>query len=190
MMAIAFFIYACIVLSLIWARVRFFTVNSGNHRMVALIYDVLVAIQIIFTLVLLLTEGGKSLPHMAAIICLYFIALSLFWWSIFTAKSLDFAFSEKAGSIITSGPFGVVRHPFYTAYIIVWLSSALLFNSPILWITLILLTSFYFFSAKKEERVIMSSGYSEEYRKYIQNVGMFLPRMRNGSAKIQDSDEG
>lgn len=190
MMAMALFIYVCIVISLIWARIKFFTVNSGNHRIFALIYDFSVAMQIIFTLVLMQTSGGKSLPHVAAIICLYLIALSLFWWSICTAKSLDFAFSEKVSNIITSGPFRIVRHPFYTSYIIIWLSSALLFNSPILWITLILLTSFYFFSAKKEERVIMSSGYSEEYGKYIQNVGMFLPRMKNGSAKIQDSDKG
>jgi protein-S-isoprenylcysteine O-methyltransferase Ste14 len=190
MMAIALFIYTCIVLSFIWARIWFFNVNSGTHRLFAFFYDVSVAIQMISTLIFMLTGDGKSWPHMAAIIFLYIMALSLFWWSLLTAKSLDFAFSEKVGNIVTSGPFGVVRHPFYSSYIIVWLSSALLFNSPILWITLLLLTSFYFVSARKEERVIMRSGYSEEYGKYIQNVGMFLPRMKNGSAKIQDFDEG
>lgn len=183
-------LYIAIVLSLIWARLQFFKMTSGTPRLSALAYDAMVATQIITTLLLMITTSGKYLPLVAASICLYALSLVLFWWSIFTAKSLDFAFSNEVGSIVTTGPFRIVRHPFYVSYILAWLGSTFLFNSLILWVTLGYLMVFYFLSARKEERVILKSVYSTEYRKYIQNVGMFLPRIKNGSDQIQDSDGG
>ena len=189
-MSISIVLYIAIVLSLIWARLRFFKMTSGTPRLSALLYDATVATQIITTLILMFTTSGKSLPLVAASIFLYALSLFLFWWSIFTAKKLDFAFSNEVGSIVTTGPFRIVRHPFYSSYILAWLSSTFLFNSLILWITLAYLIAFYFLSARKEEGVILKSVYSKEYRKYIQNVGMFLPRIKNGSDQVQDSDGG
>ncbi len=189
-MIISFVLYSAIVLSLIWARLRFFKMTSGTPRLSALLYDATVATQIVTTLVLMFTTSGKSLPLVAASICLYSLSLILFWWSIFTAKKLDFAFSNDVGNIVTTGPFRLVRHPFYVSYILAWLSSTFLFNSLILWITLLYLMAFYFLSARKEERVILKSVYSDEYRKYIQNVGMFLPGIKYGSDQVQDSNNG
>lgn len=189
-MSITIFLYIAIVLSLIWGRLRFFKMTSGTARLSALLYDATVATQVVTTLILMLTESGKSLPLVAASICLYSLSLVLFWWSVFTAKKLDFAFSNEVGSIVTTGPFRIVRHPFYASYILAWLSSTLLFNSLILWITLTYLIAFYFLSARKEEGVILKSVYSKEYRKYIQNVGMFLPRIKNGSDQVQSPDDG
>lgn len=189
-MIISFVLYSAIVLSLIWARLRFFKMTSGTPRLSALLYDATVATQIVTTLVLMFTTSGKSLPLVAASICLYSLSLILFWWSIFTAKKLDFAFSNDVGNIVTTGPFRLVRHPFYVSYILTWLSSTFLFNSLILWITLLYLMAFYFLSARKEERVILKSVYSDEYRKYIQNVGMFLPGIKYGSDQVQDSNNG
>ncbi len=189
-MMINLFVFVCIVLSLIWARFRFFKMTSGTPRLSALLYDATVATQIIVTIILMLTTSGKMLPLVAASFCLYAISFSLFWWSIFTAKQLDFAFSNEVGNIVTTGPYRIVRHPFYVSYILAWFSNTLLFNSLILWITLLYLIAFYVLSAKKEEGVILKSVYSDEYRKYIQNVGMFLPRMKqNGSNQVQDADQ-
>ena len=189
-MSISIFLYIAIVLSLIWARLRFFKMTSGTPRLSALLYDATVATQIITTLVLMFTTSGKFLPLLAASVCLYVLSLALFWWAILTAKNLDFAFSNEVGDIVTTGPFGIVRHPFYVSYILAWLASTFLFNSLILWITLAYLIAFYFLSARKEEKVILQSVYSKEYGKYIQNVGMFLPRIKNGSDQVQDSDGG
>lgn len=183
-------LYIAIVLSLLWARFRFFKMTSGTPRLSAIVYDATVATQIITTLVLMLTTSGNSLPLVAASIVLYALSLILFWWSIFTAKKLDFAFSNEVGSIVTTGPFRIVRHPFYSSYVLAWLGSTFLFNSLILWITLAYLIAFYFLSARKEEGVILKSVYSKEYKKYIQDVGMFLPRIKNGNDQVQGSDGG
>lgn len=190
MLSISVVLFLCIIASLVWARLRFFRMNSGTPRLGALLYDATVATQIIATLVYMATSSGKFLPLLPATICLHAFSLVLFWWAIFTAKGLDFAFSDKVGNIVTTGPFRFVRHPFYSSYILVWVGNTLLFNSLILWITLLYLMAFYFLSARKEERVILQSEQSSTYRKYIQNVGMFLPRIKNGNDQVQDSEQG
>jgi len=189
-MIISIVLYVCIVLSLIWGRLQFFKMTSGTPKLGALLYDAMVAVQIITTLFLMVTTSGNILPLVAASIFLYALSLAVFWWAIFTAKTLDFAFSNEVGSIVTTGPFKIVRHPFYTSYMLAWFASSLLFNSLLLWITLLYLVAFYYLSAKKEEGVILKSVYSKEYKNYVRNVGMFLPRIKNGSDKIQDSDGG
>lgn len=190
MMLISIILFSSIVASLIWARLRFFKMTSGTPRLSAIVYDATVATQIIATFVFMFTSSGNFLPLLAATIFLYGFSLLLFWWAIFTARNLDFAFSDKVGNIVTTGPFRFVRHPFYSSYILVWVGSTLLFNSLILWITLMYLMAFYFLSARKEERVILLSEHSSKYEKYIQNVGMFLPRIKNGNDQVQDSEQG
>ena len=190
MLFISFVLFSCIVVSLIWARLRFFKMTAGTPRLSALFYDATVAAQIITTLTFMATSSGRFLPLLPATIFLYALSLVLFWWAIVTARGLDFAFSDKVGNIVTKGTFRFVRHPFYSSYILVWLGSTLLFNSLILWITLGYLIAFYFLSARKEERVILQSEQSSTYKKYIKNVGMFLPRIKNGSDQVQDSEQG
>ncbi|MDT8427332.1 MAG: isoprenylcysteine carboxylmethyltransferase family protein [Pseudomonadales bacterium] len=171
-------LYLAIVASLIWGRFWFFKVSTGAPRLIVLGYDIAVSCQILLTLYLFFVTPESAWVRIALVTVLYLLSLVIFWWAIMTAKSLDFAFSERVGSIVTTGPFRIVRHPFYISYILVWLGSSLLFNSPILWITLFYLMTFYTLSAKKEEKVILKSVYSKEYEQYIQAVGMFLPRIK------------
>ena len=169
--------YITIIFSLIWGRFYFFKIN-GTSGFIAMLYDSAVTAQIVLTIYSMLTTEHVPVIFISVSTFVYFLSLSMFWWAVVTARSLDFAFSESVGDIVTTGPFKIVRHPFYTSYILVWFSSTLLFNSPYLWITLIFLVAFYYLSARKEEKVILKSAYSEEYEKYIQQVGMFLPRIK------------
>ncbi|HUH50403.1 MAG TPA: methyltransferase, partial [Mycoplana sp.] len=50
-------------------------------------------------------------------------ATVLFWWAISASRKarLRFAFDpDKPDSLVTIGPYRLVRHPFYTSYIIFW----------------------------------------------------------------------
>lgn len=50
-------------------------------------------------------------------------AMALFWWAISASRKarLRFAFDpDKPHSLVTIGPYRLVRHPFYTSYIIFW----------------------------------------------------------------------
>ncbi len=176
--AILILSYTLAVSSLVWARFTFFEVRSRQTKLSALAYDPIVVAHISATYYYLVKMGAAT--EVSAIIgsAIYILALLLFWWAINTAKSLNFAFGNFNGQIITSGPFRFVRHPFYVSYFFIWLTSTLLFNSVILWITLLYLVAFYVSSAKSEEKAILSSRQACEYQAYCQQVNMFLPRIK------------
>lgn len=178
LMWISVFLYLLIVVSLVWGRLFFFKMAGGTSRLLAFSYDISVISQMVLTVYGFVYLQGVSQTWAVLVPALYVLSLVIFWMSIVTAKSLDFAFSNSVGNIVTTGPFGVFRHPFYVSYLIAWWASTILFNSLPMWITALYLTAFYVVSARKEERTILGSIQSEQYQRYQQNVGMFLPRIK------------
>jgi protein-S-isoprenylcysteine O-methyltransferase Ste14 len=174
---IGLFLYLLIVISLIWGRIFFFRMSSGTPGLLAFSYDIAVAVQMVMTVYNFynVTDVTKLMSVLTPI--LYLLSLVIFWSSIVTAKSLDFAFSNKVGDIVTTGPFAIFRHPFYVSYLIAWWASTILFNSLAMWLTAFYLTAFYVISAKKEEKTILGSEQSVQYRVYQQKTGMFFPRI-------------
>lgn len=170
-------VYTAIVLSLIWARFRFFKINSAKSKMVSYFNDPAVFVQLIFTYWLLWSANSLSVIETAIAVVTYSCSLCLFWWAIRSAGSLDFASSGSKGEIITTGAFGFVRHPFYLSYLIVWFSSALLLNSIFLWLSCLVLVGVYMSSARAEEAGIVAGEQSAAYLAYRKKTGMLVPRI-------------
>jgi protein-S-isoprenylcysteine O-methyltransferase Ste14 len=78
--------------------------------------------------------------------------------------------------IYTDGPYARVRHPFYLAYCLGWLGTAVA-AGPIQWIPAILLIAWYYRTAREEERHFAASGLSAEYARYRERTGLILPRV-------------
>ncbi|MDO8909574.1 MAG: methyltransferase [Pseudohongiella sp.] len=175
---ISLFLYLLIVVSLIWGRLFFFKISGGTPKILAYSYDLAVVCQMLLTTYGFIYVTDVTKPYSFFVPILYLASLVIFWRSVVTAKSLDFAFSNKVGDIVTTGPFGIFRHPFYVSYLIAWWASTILFNSLLMWITALYLTAFYVISARKEERTILASAQAKQYQLYQQNVGMFLPRIK------------
>ena len=169
-------IYYTVVISYVWARLKYFRVDSSNSRKGSYIYDPIVAVQIFSTTYYFLTHQQYPLLLYFGANAAFLLSLFIFWWGIKTCHQLDFAFAGRVGKLITSGPFRLVRHPFYFSYIVTWGTSTFLFPSTLLWITLVTLVFFYIVAAIQEERSILNSKLSSEYSKYKKEVGMFLPR--------------
>ena len=169
-------IYGTLVLSYIWARLEYFSIQSRESRIRSYFYDPIVAIHVISTTYFFLTHVLHPLAHYMFASAAFFTSFLVFWWGIKTCNQLNFAFAGNVGKLITSGPFQIVRHPFYFSYIVTWATSTFLFPSIPLWITLMMLTYFYVLAAVKEENAILSSDLKSEYKKYIGEVGMFLPK--------------
>ncbi len=169
--------YTAIVYSLIWARFRFFKINNAKSKMISYFNDPAVFVQLIFTYGLLWSADSLTLIETAIAVTIYSFSLGLFWWAIRSAGELDFASSDSKGTIVTTGAFGFVRHPFYLSYIAIWLTSTILFNSIFLWISCLALIAVYLLSAKEEEKGIMSSALSSKYSTYRENVGMLFPKI-------------
>ena len=98
---------------------------------------------------------------------------------------MDFAYSERSGEIVTSGPYSIVRHPFYLSYSLTWIGSLIIFDSIYLWGSTGILILLYFFSARAEEAAVLKSENAEKYRQYKKRVGMFLPVPRFRHSKVE-----
>ncbi len=168
-------LYTAIILSLVWARFRFFKIKTKQSKLVSYLNDPAVLIQLVLTYGLLWQSEGISVTATVLVALCYMSSLSLFWWAIKTAGELDFASSEANGKILTTGAFGLVRHPFYLSYIVVWVSSSALFGSIYLWASCAVLIAIYFSSAKREEASILAGDHSSHYSKYMKTVSMFFP---------------
>jgi protein-S-isoprenylcysteine O-methyltransferase Ste14 len=104
------------------------------------------------------------------------LAEALFVWSMVSlgrqySPCYD-AFIPKA--LVTTGPYRYVRHPIYTANVVLLLGMSLLSGTLLLIPNLLLLGVGYYRAAVQEESYLSTN--LGEYRGYRQRTGMFLPR--------------
>jgi len=171
-------LFLILILSYIWARLFFFTINSKKTRILSIFYDLVVAAHVYFTFQELLSSKAEtdSLVIFSVGIFTYLSSLLFFWWSLKSVRNLEFAMGDNVKTIITNGPFRIVRHPFYTSYLVTWFTGSFMFNSLPLWITLALVGSFYITSAVTEEKSLLESDLGQSYLEYRKQVGMFFPK--------------
>ena len=115
----------------------------------------------------------------AAAIAVLAGATSLFLWAAWTnrTRKLGLAFAGATpGHVQTRGPYRIVRHPFYTSYLVAFMGGALAAGSPWLLPALAAGILTYWRAAREEERAFARSELAEAYRSYARRVGMFLPR--------------
>lgn len=159
------------------AHFRSKTMPPGAH---------LVAISVILTLavfLLLLWMGSTPLPALIAALLLEGLSLWLFRATVIASRNraLHFAFDpDNPVSLVTEGPYRLVRHPFYTSYILFWGGFALgtwsIWSLPVLAV----MVTLYIVAARGEERKFLATDMAGEYASYRARTGMFVPRFGTG----------
>ena len=85
----------------------------------------------------------------------------------------------KEQTLITSGPYRTIRHPIYTAFILI-LGSTLFISSNWLiglcWSGMVILEVF---SRISFEESLMIEFFGEQYREYMKNTGRLFPRLNS-----------
>ena len=117
-------------------------------------------------------------------IIITFAALALFWWAIATTRRnrLTLAFSnDQPTFLLDQGPYAMVRHPFYTSYILFWVGAAADAGLPLFWVVPIIVTALYTRAASLEERKFVRSDLATRYQDYQIRTGMLVPRTWPGS---------
>lgn len=80
--------------------------------------------------------------------------------------------------LVTRGPYTLIRHPTYTALILVAFGVAMIFLSYVLLGLALLSVVLAHLQARGEERLLASpEGFREAYRAYMEDTGRFLPRL-------------
>jgi protein-S-isoprenylcysteine O-methyltransferase Ste14 len=80
-------------------------------------------------------------------------------------------------SLITTGPYAVVRHPLYASLIWMFCGGALIYTNPLsLALTLGVFVPMMYVRAKREDS-LLSKNFQSEYEGYRRRTGMFLPKV-------------
>jgi len=89
--------------------------------------------------------------------------------------------NDAPKSIVTWGPYGKVRHPFYVAFLMLQIGSVLVFPH---WGTLAAFAASLIgltLTASREERRLLASQFGTEYADYLKRTGRFVPRLSAGN---------
>lgn len=129
--------------------------------------------------VVILCRSRSELGGWVGVGC-FGLANLIFWWSLSShgKKHPAFAFIPTAPvSLTKTGPYRLIRHPIYSAYLLTWLAGPIATGQlwlllPIAWMGLL-----YYRAAWQEEQFFSSSAFALEYAAYQKQTGMFFPRV-------------
>jgi protein-S-isoprenylcysteine O-methyltransferase Ste14 len=109
---------------------------------------------------------------------LYVLAQLVYWWSLAAhgGKRPAFALVAVTPQFLTQvGPYRLIRHPIYTAYLLVWLAGPVIAAQPWLLLTTLWMAALHYYTARQEERHFAHSDLAREYALYRRRTGMFVP---------------
>jgi protein-S-isoprenylcysteine O-methyltransferase Ste14 len=94
-------------------------------------------------------------------------------------KGLHIVFGEKREKpgVIRKSVFSVVRHPIYLSEILFYLGLLMMSLSLVSVFILFMAILFLHYISKYEERLLLER-YGEEYKRYMQEVPMWIPSLR------------
>jgi protein-S-isoprenylcysteine O-methyltransferase Ste14 len=108
-------------------------------------------------------------------------ALLLFEWARRTVRGQFFSYifsNDTPTFLCTAGPFAYVRNPFYTSYLLVMASAAVMRPTLFRGIVVLVMLIYFLAAAIYEERKFAVSGIAAEYEAYTRRTGRFLPKLR------------
>lgn len=106
------------------------------------------------------------------------IALVLLIWTHQTlgkhwSTTLQF---KKEHTLVTHGPYRWVRHPMYVALVLLFVGLALV-SAVWLFLLLVVASVLMFYRVVGKEETMMVERFGEEYHRYMEGTGRFLPRL-------------
>ncbi len=124
-------------------------------------------------------EPKASLIYgIASILVVACLVLFFYCSSIIRRNKLSIVFSADSPEFhISRGPYAIVRHPFYTSYILTYSSLALVGMDILLAILCLGMFFTYYYAARFEEKKFLDSNLKSSYQKYQIQTGMFFPRL-------------
>jgi protein-S-isoprenylcysteine O-methyltransferase Ste14 len=125
--------------------------------------------------------GILSYTRVIAAFIILILSTFLFFWSLKVNRTrpLTLAFApDPPLHLVQKGPYRLIRHPFYTAYLLSY-SSAFIFSFNFYTLlTLLLMLSLYGYAARIEEKKFLNSTrFSNAYKIYMSGTGGFLPKV-------------
>ena len=98
-------------------------------------------------------------------------------WAVHHIGAISRTRSDRLGPLIATGPFASVRNPLYLGNILLWLGFAV--SAHLLWLApiILILLAFEYHAIVRWEETLLSERLGEPYRRYMQRVPRWLPRL-------------
>ena len=94
-----------------------------------------------------------------------------------TGLSIVFGEKREQPAVIKKSVFGIVRHPIYLSEILLYLGFLILNISIAALFVVLIAILFLHYISRYEERLLLAR-FGDEYEKYMQEVPMWIPRVR------------
>ncbi len=120
---------------------------------------------------------GHTGMYIGTVLILIGIALVILGWSIVYKRY--WRKEEGKGELVTSGIYRYIRHPQYTGFLLITLGMLLDWATLPMLIMWPIMAVLYYRLARKEEGYMVEQ-FGEQYLKYWQQTGMFLPGLKFG----------
>lgn len=119
-------------------------------------------------------------------VCLALLGFALLQWA---QNTLGRNWSDtprmiKEQSLITSGPYRFIRHPIYTAFLLILGSTVLISANWLIGLAWISMTVIEVTSRIGFEENLMLDYFGDEYREYMKRTGRLLPRFSVGTTSV------
>jgi protein-S-isoprenylcysteine O-methyltransferase Ste14 len=85
----------------------------------------------------------------------------------------------KEQTLVTSGPYRVIRHPIYTAFLAILGSLLFISSNWLIGLCWIGMASLEIISRIQFEETLMTEYFGEQYRAYMKRTGRLLPRLNS-----------
>ena len=161
----------------IWSTLAHF--HSDTQPAGVSIVAVAVFLSLAIYLILLWTGLQPPVAQLVGI-AIIVASLILFWWAIVVSSGfgLTHVFDQtKPTSLLASGPYAYVRHPFYASYIVFWAGMGLATWNVLAIAPLVAIIVIYSKAARLEEAKFINSALNEQYFAYRKRAGMFWPKL-------------
>jgi protein-S-isoprenylcysteine O-methyltransferase Ste14 len=115
-------------------------------------------------------------------VALAVVAAALLIWTFRSlGKNLtDTVVTRKGHTLVTTGPYRWVRHPFYVSFALAVLANSLVTANWFLFVTgSVVFVLLVVRTRKEEDRLIERFG--DDYREYMKRTGRFFPRLMAGN---------
>ena len=93
------------------------------------------------------------------------------------AHKIVFQEERKEIMVIQTDVFAIIRHPMYFGSILTYLSFVILSLSVIALVIFVVVVIFYYYLCCYEEQLLLEK-LGDEYKNYMKNVPMFIPKVR------------
>lgn len=109
------------------------------------------------------------------------LSVFLFGWCVGTSgkRNLSLAFSPNCSpKLVTEGPYSIVRHPFYTSYVIYWVANVVVAPSAFTLISAIVLIVIYLYASRREDKALAQL-FAADFPQWYKTTGAFLPKLHS-----------